>query len=173
MAEKVNRKELAEILGASEQSVRLWHDQGMPGISRGKGVPSEYDVDACRAWLRENGRNLRAPAVDPESQDEGPKGSTRWLEAKIRGELARAELSELELACRRKELCEVAEVRRGLMEASRILRDMVLAVPNRIAPQVVASGDAGAAQRMMREELRAALESFAKLSADQIDKVTG
>lgn len=66
---------------------------------------------------------------------------------------------------------EVAAVQRGLQEASRILRDMVLAVPNRIAAQVVASGDAGTAQRLMHAELRGALEQFSRLAADGLSKV--
>lgn len=150
-----------------------WRDNNLrPEWRKGVDRPvTEKDIEAeVMSHVRHD-----APFEDPPPAGESkPKSAdeTYWA-AKARREQSLADLSEIELAKARGELVELAEVRRGLMEASRMLRDMILAVPNRIAAQVVATGDAGAAQRMMREELRAALERFAKLSADQIDKVTG
>ena len=65
---------------------------------------------------------------------------------------------------------EIEAVRQGLQSSSRMLRDMILSVPNRIAAQLVATDDVGAAQRMMRDELRGVLEQFSRLSADSLDR---
>lgn len=110
---------------------------------------------------------------EPPSGAEDPSDNENYWKAKARREATLADLAEIELAKARGDLVELQSVRRGLTEASRLLRDMILAVPNRIAGQVVACADAAAAQRLMREELRQALEQFSRLADDGIDKVIG
>lgn len=177
---------LAEALGLSKGQASKLAKRGMPTDC----------VEAAIAWRDENIRQEWRKGVDkpvtpkdvgPEvhskvrhdapqdlpAADDEPSDNENYWKAKARREKLLADLAEIELAKARGELVELAAVRRGLSEASRMLRDMVLAVPNRIAAQVVSAGDAGAAQRMMREELRMALEQFARLSGDQLDKASG
>lgn len=88
--------------------------------------------------------------------------------AKTLGEAARARMDQLRLRKMQGELAEVAAIDRGVYAASRMLRDMVLAVPRRIAAELVACGDARTAERMMTEALRAAIGDFRQLVAAQL-----
>lgn len=181
---------LADALGLSKGQASKLAKRGMPTDSveaaiqwRDENLRPEWRKGADRPVTQKDVRPevldqvrhnapFDAPADDGKPAD-APSDNENYWKAKARREQLLADLAEIELAKARAELVELAAVRRGLSEASRMLRDMVLAVPNRIAAQLVATGDAGVAQRMMREELRTALEQFARLSADQLDKAAG
>lgn len=64
-------------------------------------------------------------------------------------------------------------VGKALIEAGRMLRDSILAVPARTVPQIVGSNDAKAAEQLLSKELRTALESFVKAATDAVDRVAG
>lgn len=106
-----------------------------------------------------------------QGDDEQPSDNENYWKAKARREALLADLAAIELRKAEGELVELEAVRRGLAEASRMLRDMILAVPDRVAPQAAASGDAAAVQRLMREELRKALDQFVRLATDQLGQV--
>ncbi|CAM8206679.1 hypothetical protein ESCOCK398M_06770 [Escherichia coli] len=53
---EVNKKQLAEIFGASIRTIQNWQEQGMP-VLRGGGKGNEvlYDSAAVIKWYAENG----------------------------------------------------------------------------------------------------------------------
>lgn len=56
----VDRMQLTELLGISDNTISDWLKAGMPAIERGgRGKPGSYDAIACLKWYRENkvGRN--------------------------------------------------------------------------------------------------------------------
>lgn len=61
---KVNKKQLALLLGVSEPTIAKWVDEGMPCTDRGgKGRPAEFDAPACIVWWKES--KLLAAAAKP------------------------------------------------------------------------------------------------------------
>lgn len=195
--EYLTKKRFAELNGWSPSYVTKLKDQGKLVLDpSGKLVDVKATIDLLESLADPSKRSVKdhharqreARESDAEDLDHQQKqvtgkiaeegkddgelsdNQTYW-KAKARSETAKAELAEIELWRARGSLVEKADVQRGIYAASRMLRDMILAVPNRIAAQLVATGDAGAAQRMMREELRGALEKFASLSADQIEGI--
>lgn len=69
-------------------------------------------------------------------------------------------------------LLERDAVERALTEAGRMLRDSIMAVPIRIAGQTVAMTDAHAIEKLIANELRRALENFAKIAKDGLARVS-
>lgn len=118
---------------------------------------------------RDVGQHIKHDA--PEAREESASSDQTFWKAKAKRETALAELAELELAKELGHLVEADAVHRALAEASRMLRDMILAVPSRVAGQVISSANAGEAERTIRAELRSALDQFARLSADGLARV--
>lgn len=160
--------DLAAALGLTKGQVSKLVKRGMPTGS----------VDEAEAWRKlyvrpewskgtstppaDNGSE--APASDAESDNQS------YWRAKAQREATMAELAKIDLAKARRELVAVAEVERGLHEAARMLRDMILAVPSRVAAEMVAASDAGVAQRLLREQLTAVLDQFERLAEDALHR---
>lgn len=92
---RVNKRELADILGVTERTLTEWQDHGMPIKSRGaRGEENEYDCPVVIAWMIDREVNKRSRA---ESQ---------------RDRLTRlqADAQELELLERKRELLPAGEI---------------------------------------------------------------
>ncbi|HBD5653643.1 TPA: terminase small subunit [Escherichia coli] len=59
---EVNKKQLADIFGASIRTIQNWQEQGMP-VLRGGGKGNEvlYDSAAVIRWYPGGGRNKKQP----------------------------------------------------------------------------------------------------------------
>lgn len=154
--------DLAGELGLSKGQISKLADRGMPTDS----------VEAARAW---RAKNLH-PSWSPEARGESgaPEGgvaapSDYWT-AKARKEVAQAELAEIELARAKQGVCEVERVHRALFSAHRMLRDQLLAVPNRIA-HLVSGLDPQPAAELIRGELRRCLEEFSQLGDEALARI--
>lgn len=152
---------LGEALGISKAQVSRLADRGMPTDS----------VESARAWRK---RNLH-PSWSEEARagtagevDAG--GSSDYWKSKARKEAAQAEREEISLARDKGALLEVDRVHRALYAAHRMLRDQLLAVPNRLAAQVVGQTPAAAAD-LMRTEIRRCLEGISQLSDEALTRL--
>ena len=65
-------------------------------------------------------------------------------------------------------LLERETVEREMFEAARMLRDGVLNVAKRIAPQLAAMNDAGGVEQLLHAELRRVLDNFSRLAAQSL-----
>lgn len=150
--------ELGKALGVEKSQVSKLAARGMP----------TDNVEAARAWRAQN----LHPSWSPEARGEGgPAGgagapSDFWA-SKARKEAAQAELAEIELARAKRGLCEVDRVHRAVFAAHRMLRDQLLAVPNRLAAQLVGLAPQAGAE-LIRTELRRCLEEFSQLNDETL-----
>jgi len=100
------------------------------------------------------------------------QGSAYW-DAHTRREIAaanREELLEKKLAG---ELVERVKVEDAAFAIGRMLRDAVLGLPTRLAPELAALPDAFEIETKLRNELRKVLEDITSITADDLAKAMG
>lgn len=134
---RVTASELAGVFGVTPRRVAQMVGEGLPRLPKGG-----HDLaDACR-WYCERLKNQAA--------------STRGELAQGRARLASAKASreELELAARRGELIDAEAARVTIFNTARRARDMLLAVPDRVAPLVVGQTDVHEIHRTLTDEIR-------------------
>lgn len=110
-----------------------------------------------------------APSDDGGGQAADPK----YWENKTRREGALAELAELELAKKRGDLVERARVEAAAFAIGRMLRDAVLGMPTRLAPELAGMADAFEIEIKLRDTLRKIFEDTTKLTAEDLTKAMG
>lgn len=108
----------------------------------------------------------------PDAPNEDLSGSAdpKYWESKARREGALAELAELELSKRRGELVDRVRVESTAFSIGRMLRDAVLGLPTRLAPEMASMTDAFEIETKLREALRKVFADTVKLTADDLDK---
>jgi hypothetical protein len=102
--------------------------------------------------------------IEPKITDQDPK----YWGNKTRREGALAELAELELAKKRGELVERAHVESMAYAAGRALRDIVLGLPTKLAPQFANMTDSYEIEVKLRTALRQVFVDAAKMTADDL-----
>ncbi len=153
-------------------------------IADGKGRPKIDPEVADIQWGRNTDPDQSARANSgkdvlppPSGQATGSQqglereGSAYW-DAKTRRETAEATKAELQLAEMENSLVKRAAVERAAYEAGRLLRDMVLSVPSRLAPEMAGMTEPQAIEARMRAELRKVLDELARLTRIGLEKVT-
>ena len=122
--------------------------------TRGNGgrLPAGYEAGAIAGMMLGGAESAaqRASGADIESAGDNP----RFMDAKTRSEMARAELFELELATKRGALVNTSDIRRATFEKARIARDALMGLPSRLAPQLAAENDAAKIHDMITVEVR-------------------
>lgn len=144
---RVTASELAEVFGVTPRRVSQMVAEGLPRLPKGG-----HDLaDACR-WYCARLKNQAA--------------STRGELAQGRARLATAKASreELELAARRGELTDTAAARTAVFNTARRARDMLLALPDRVAPLVAGQTDLHEIIRILTDEVRRVCVEIGKAS---------
>lgn len=116
--------------------------------------------------------NSPKATIPPASRADDQKGSAYW-DAHTRREIAaanREELLEKKLAG---ELVERAKVEDAAFSIGRMLRDSVLGLPTKLAPELAAMSDAFEIETKLRNALRKVLEDITKITADDLTKAMG
>ncbi len=134
------------------------------------------NTDPEQSMRANPGRDIGLPAASaaqtsapaPASED-GPKSSAYW-EARTRREQAEAEQSEIKLREMAGELVQRAAVKRASYEAGRLLRDMVLAIPGAIAPELAHLTEAREVEIRLIDELRKVLDQVARVTETSLDR---
>lgn len=98
-----------------------------------------------------------APAISPASNDQA---ITSYHVAKTLREAAEATIAELKLAEMRGHLVSVDEVRASLQRRIAGVREALLQLPARVVPLLVANPDAASMDRLLREEITAAMQQI-------------
>lgn len=141
----VTGSELADILGVTPTRVTQMAREGLPRAPGGG-----FDLRAAASWYCERLRR----------QTESARGELATGRARLA--TARADREELELAERRGELVSAAEVRDHNFTATRLCRDHLLGIPDRLSAVVAGQSNEQEVHRLMTEEIR---ESLTQLSA--------
>lgn len=137
--------------------------------------PSKHHVsdrhEAARTH-RDVGRYVvsNAPETGEVKGEASASDNATYWTAKSKREAALADIAELELAKARKQLVEADSVYRALTDASRMMRDMLMSVPSRVAGQVISAPNAGEAQKIIATELRGALDQFSKIALKGLER---
>jgi phage terminase Nu1 subunit (DNA packaging protein) len=121
----VTARELSSLLGCSPRHLRRLAAAGLPGPTSnagGRGKAALYDLGSVLAWQRTAAAVADAPASSARD---------RYL-------LALATKAELDVAVRRGELVEQAEVDRDAADVALRTRARLRAVPSAVVTQVVA-----------------------------------
>ena len=106
------------------------------------------------------------------SQGAEREGSRYW-DAKTEREEVELAKAKLQLAKDEGSLVSREAVERAAFEAGRLLRDMILSVPNRLAPEVAGMTEPPAIEVRLREELRKVLDELARLTRTGMEQVEG
>lgn len=163
-AELISQAEYARRRGVDPTSVRDAIRAGRITLIEGKIDPSVADVQ----WQTNTRRRARAvdetPAAHPVLGEGGyayTGAVPDYNESRARREAAEAEKAELELAQLRGQLVSVDEVRASLQRRIAGVREALLQLPARVVPLLVANPDAASMDRLLREELTAAMQQIA------------
>lgn len=154
MSAMLTQRQVARALGRTDEAVRKWRQAGMPMVRDGR-TWRIAEADA-RAWLKQNRADPR-----PDTSAEPRADADR------RNAVAKADAAELELARRRGELIERADVKREVYELARAERDAWTGWAARVAPTLAAElgCDHGKLLAALEREVN---EHLADLSAPEI-----
>ena len=140
---------IAKLLDLSERRVQQLSREGViPKATRG-----QYDlIGSVRGYVR----YLRDQAAKAQA------GAPDYAAERARFLRARADLAEMEAEERRGAVIAAEDVEAAWIAVLALLRTRLLALPDRLAPQVQGAESPGAVRDMLREALREALEELAE-----------
>lgn len=97
-------------------------------------------------------------ALAPEAGQ--PDSQPNYTDFRARTEKATAERAERENMREAGKLADTAQIKRGIYDSYRALRDAAMAVSQRAAPKCIGLGDARDIERVISDELRKAFEGW-------------
>lgn len=118
---------------------------------------------------RDVGQHTRSSAPGDDETSSGGHG--RFQEARARREHYLAQQAELEYRKMCGELVERAPVAAAAEKAGRMLRDSMLGLPTKVAPQLAVLTDAWEVEQALRNAIRTALEDIARLTAEDLSRI--
>lgn len=137
MAESVTTKTLARVLNISERRVQQLKKEGMPG-SRNK-----WPLFPALHWYLDFLRSGQ------------PVGTA--ADERRRLEKAKADMAELDIEERRRELIKIKAVQDDIRKVFAALRQELLGLPGRLAAQLAAVSSPRKVKAIVNEEVRSAL----------------
>jgi phage terminase Nu1 subunit (DNA packaging protein) len=156
------KAEIARLFGVSVQAIDGWLARGLPYMSRPDrpGASYRFDPRAVVAWRVEY---LTAAAT-------AARGDVDLEEAKRRKVAAEAELAELDLAERRRDLIPADDVEAWAASAFARVRARLLSVPAKCAPLASTAATTAQAEAAIRD---AVCEALAELSETSVADLCG
>ena len=143
----VSAAELAKHLDLTPRRIQQLVAEGMPRTTRGR-----YDVASCRAWYVQH---LRRAA----RRQSGAKDSR----ARIKIIEIETALKELEIGEKTGRLARWSVIESANAAAATMLREALLALPDRLAPTIAAESDPAKVRAMIRVELESAIQGVESL----------
>ncbi len=159
----VTQAEYARMRGCSRESVRKAVDKGrITAFGDKKRIhPTLADTQwqtNTRARIGSRGSADDLPSTgQPSAPAQPPSSESDYTRDRARREKADADLREMELMQRRGELVRADAVREGLASRLGQVREAILQLPARLAPQLVVDTDQARVQMLLDAELRAVL----------------
>lgn len=165
--EKAVRKAIDEgRIIAFEADGRRWIDPDVADIQWAKNTRARVNSRAAAEQPAAGGSGTAAAAP---AQPSPTAGDDSYQMVRIRRERAEAERAELDLAERRGELRRVGEIRGPIASALSSLREGLLQLPKRLAPQLVAEQDQALIERTLDAAIREQLAKAASLEEGGLD----
>lgn len=141
---------IAERLRLTPRRIQQLNGEGLPRVTRGK-----YDVDAVLDWYIAHLEKRLAGESDEDSHNVSQrKHELRLLAAK-------ADLQEIELATKRRELVSVVDVEKQMTDLVITTKARILSVPARLAADLVGEQSRVMAQAKVEKALKEALSHLA------------
>jgi len=123
-----------------------------PGIAKTQPVPAEAAVAQAKQALRRQVESLPAAAIPD------------FNKSRARKEHYQAELAELELGIKQKELVPATDVKIEAARLARQVRDLLLLIPSRTAAMVATMQDPEDVRALLQGEIEAALRGLNEAS---------
>ena len=117
---------------------------------------------------RDVGQYVRPDAPGDAEPSGAGSGDPGYWESKARRESALADMAELELQARLKKLVDRALVESTVEALHRTLRDALMGLPTRLAPEFSSMTDAFEIEVKLRDALRALLTDLSKKTAQDL-----
>jgi hypothetical protein len=149
---QTSAKVIANLFGITESWFMRLVKEGMPKESRGK-----YDLLKCVKWYVK----YLQTALEKKAVPMGD-GYVGEREERIRQIRADADLKELDLATRRRELVAVPDVERVLADLILTTKAQVMAIPPRLAPDLIGETSRVMIQAKLEKSCKEALGYLAK-----------
>lgn len=158
MGRIVNQRELAELLGVSNNTLAAWRSEGMPCLATAdkKGQAAKYDTEQVFEWARARAANTG----DPEGID------AKYEQARLTQ--AKADNEALDVAKKEGSLIEAAAVEIVWDRLLSNFRARLLSLPSALADELVALSDPRDIQAVLKTAIHQALEELASTDADEI-----
>lgn len=121
---------------------------------------------ADKEWDANTLNTKPKPKPEAPAPERAPGAEEDWNEARTRHESLKADLAALRLEELQGRMVDVEDVRKEWFRLTRMVREAILNVPDRIAAQVAAEQDQHAVHQLLRGELVEALRELAKGDAD-------
>ncbi|MEQ3640801.1 MAG: terminase small subunit [Alteromonas sp.] len=155
---KVNRAELAEILGVSLPTITSKVNKGMPYLQRGqRGKEWLFDTAAVYEWEKEQAILNVTGDLSAVTDDE----------LRRRKLAAETTLVELEAGKKRGDLLPKEEIEKFLSDMAISTRTRLLLVPRRCAAQLTGNNDEVAIRQIIEEEQLEALTDVSNMIIDE------
>jgi hypothetical protein len=180
MAELISQAEYARRRGVSQEAVRKAAAKKritlLPDANGRLMVdPEVADIQWAKNTDPDQSARANAPKgkLDmPGSGDPGPsdKANTPYWDARCRREVAEATRAELEMAKLAGYLVERKRVEEAAFRTSRMMRDAMLSLPARLAPELAALTDVWEIERRIAAGLRQVLDDMSKVTAADLER---
>lgn len=149
----VDVKRLAEMMNITPRRVQqMAQNEGLPRAGKGK-----YDAGKCLLWYVRYLQN----ALEKKSLPVGDGKYSALGDEKARSIRADAELKEMELAAKRKELVRVSDVAKIVVEIVTMTKARIMALPPRIAADTTGEQSRTMVQAKVEKSLTDALNHLA------------
>lgn len=159
MGKKVNKKELAAILGVTEKTLTSWQKNGMPiEVAGGRGSRNEYDTQRIIEWMVTQ-RLAKAGVV----QGEEVAGAFDYQIEKARLKHWQATEKELSVRENAKQLLKREELEFKLGQMITSVKSALLNVPDRVAQRLSLTKSQ---KEVLEEEVKTSLNSMEAISND-------
>lgn len=174
--------DVQERFRVTQQTVSQWVKAGCPHSRKGSGLraPLVFDLEEVSRWVKQTGRTLRrggdrksllfklrgergaAPDGEPAAEEVSNLTSIELAhaEAKLRKDVAAAELAELELERRKGLLLDAEEVKQGQLARIARAKAILMSIPSGMA-NVLADLQPHEIEPILRERVIGALQQLA------------
>jgi phage terminase Nu1 subunit (DNA packaging protein) len=148
----VNVEAIAKALNLTTRRVHQLKAEGLPTVGRG-----QYELGPCMAWYiryLQNALEKRGPNINPDTPD--------LLAEKTRLAREQGDKLAIENSIKRGELVYVNDVVQTWADHIASARAKLLAMPTKLAPQLVSQSNANVIATRIREEIDAALDELSE-----------
>jgi phage terminase Nu1 subunit (DNA packaging protein) len=159
MTKTMNKGELARAFGVSTTAIDNWLSRGCPfeAAPDRPGKAYRFSLPAVVQWRTERLTETAATAGDCDLN-----------EAKRRRAVAEAELAEIDLAERRRDLLPRSDVDAAVIGAFARVRARLLAVPTKVAAEAAATTEPATVERLLDSAVHEALAELASTDVEAL-----